>query len=51
MEECPKNPSPNPKPIVFCGSSLDDLREFPKSARQEAGYQLDRVQHGLEPSD
>ena len=33
------------------GSSLDDLREFPSTARSEAGYQLDRVQHGLEPAD
>jgi phage-related protein len=33
------------------GSSLDDLRAFPPSARREAGYQLDRVQHGLEPDD
>lgn len=39
------------KPIAFLGSSLDDLREFPNTARSEAGYQLDRVQHGLEPSD
>ena len=39
------------KPIAFLGSSLDDLREFPSTARSEAGYQLDRVQHGQEPSD
>ena len=39
------------KPIAFLGHSLDDLREFPSSARSEAGYQLDRVQHGLEPED
>ena len=39
------------KKIAFMGSSLDDLREFPTAARSEAGYQLDRVQHGLEPSD
>ena len=39
------------KKIAFLGSSLDDLREFPSTARSEAGYQLDRVQHGLEPAD
>ena len=39
------------KPIVFWSTSLDDLREFPPAARNEAGYQLDRVQHGKEPAD
>ena len=32
------------------GSSLNDLREFPVSACREAGFQLDKVQHGEEPS-
>ncbi|MGH8475643.1 MAG: type II toxin-antitoxin system RelE/ParE family toxin [Methylococcales bacterium] len=40
-----------PKPVEFRGSSLDDLRAFPTSARREAGYQLDQVQHGNEPDD
>jgi phage-related protein len=39
------------KPVAFCGSSLDDLRAFPPQVRREAGYQLDRVQSGLEPDD
>ncbi|SDM48455.1 Phage-related protein [Oryzisolibacter propanilivorax] len=39
------------KPIAFRGSALADLRSFPQSAMREAGYQLDRVQHGLAPSD
>ena len=39
------------KPIRFLGSSLDDLRAFPTSARKEAGYQLDKVQNGEPPSD
>jgi phage-related protein len=39
------------KPIKFVGGSLDDLRTFPVSARREMGYQLDRLQHGLEPKD
>jgi phage-related protein len=39
------------KPIEFRGSSLDDLRAFPLTARREAGYQLDQVQIGYEPDD
>jgi phage-related protein len=39
------------KLIVFLGSSLDDLRGFPADARRQAGYQLDRVQRGLDPDD
>ena len=37
--------------LYFVGSSLDELRAFPLSPRREAGYQLDRVQSGLPPSD
>lgn len=40
-----------PKPAAFRGSSLDDLRGFPEQARQEAGYQIDKVQHGEQPTD
>ena len=39
------------KPVYFVGSALADLRAFPRAPRREAGYQLDRVQFGLEPSD
>lgn len=39
------------KPVEFIGDSLAQLREFPKAARQAAGYQLDRVQRGLAPDD
>ncbi|WP_168791700.1 type II toxin-antitoxin system RelE/ParE family toxin [Paraburkholderia aromaticivorans] len=39
------------KPLNFCGSSLDDLREFPLSARRDAGHQLDQVQRGRDPDD
>ena len=35
--------------IVFVGSSLDDIRVFPESARREMGRQLLRIQHGLNP--
>jgi len=39
------------KPIEFRASSLSDLRNFPLEAKREAGYQLDKVQLGLEPDD
>ena len=39
------------QPIAFRRSSLDDLRSFPQPAMRDAGYQLDRVQHGLQPDD
>ncbi len=39
------------KAVEFRGTSLDDLRGFPQSAMREAGFQLDKVQHGLAPDD
>lgn len=39
------------KPLVFRGSALDDLRGFPGAARRQAGFQLARVQQGLDPGD
>jgi phage-related protein len=39
------------KRLRFRGTALDDLRAFPASARREAGYQLDKVQNGRDPSD
>ena len=39
------------KPIEFLGDALATLRAFPEGARRSAGFQLDRVQHGLEPLD
>ena len=39
------------RPLYFVGSVLEDLRAFPRAPRREAGYQLERVQLGLEPSD
>ena len=42
---------PRLKPIAFCGDSLNELRAFPETARQEAGFQLYRVQRGLDPAD
>jgi phage-related protein len=39
------------KNLSFRGSSLDDLRAFPADARREAGFQLDKVQQGIDPDD
>ena len=35
----------------FLGDSLKCLRDFPSDARQDAGYQLDRLQRGGQPDD
>ncbi|HYR05316.1 MAG TPA: type II toxin-antitoxin system RelE/ParE family toxin [Gallionella sp.] len=35
------------KSITFLGDSLEKIRNFPQSARREAGFQLDKIQHGL----
>lgn len=37
--------------VTFVATSLADLRAFPETARREAGFQIDRVQRGLEPLD
>ena len=42
-------PGGEPNSIEFRDSALDDLRAFPDSARREAGFQLDQVQHGGDP--
>ncbi len=39
------------KPIRFLGDSLKALRDFPRDARQNAGYQLEMVQDGKVPHD
>ena len=39
------------KLITWCGDSLRRIREFPEKARHDAGYQLNRVQHGIDPED
>jgi phage-related protein len=37
------------KAVSFLGDSLDAVRDFPDGPRREAGFQIDRVQRGLEP--
>ena len=39
------------KQIRWVGSAYHDLLAFPKEARKEAGFQLGKVQAGLEPAD
>ena len=39
------------KGIIWQGSSYDDVRAFPEGARRNTGFQLDKVQRGLDPDD
>ncbi len=39
------------KPVEWMGDSYEALCAFPVSARRDAGFQLDSVQHGLAPFD
>jgi len=39
------------KPIYWVGSSLKNLLVLPDEVKREAGYQLHRVQNGLEPEN
>ncbi|SCK37110.1 Phage-related protein [Variovorax sp. HW608] len=45
MDEPPR------KKITFLGGSAGLIRGFPESAKKDAGFQLDKVQQGLEPDD
>jgi len=39
------------KPIYWVGTSLKDLLALPDEVKREAGYQLHRVQNGLDPEN
>ena len=39
------------KPLLWLGDSLERVRGFPAVAKQQVGYQFERVQAGQEPSD
>src|SRR5450631_4439182 len=39
------------RPVRFLGVSLKSLRDFPEDARHDAGYQLEKVQRGEQPTD
>lgn len=42
---------PTMRPIAWMGSAFDDLLDFPVEIRRDAGYQLHRLQAGLEAAD
>lgn len=39
------------KEVRWVGSSYEDLLTFPEDPRRDAGFQLRKVQAGLEPDD
>lgn len=39
------------KEIRWVGSAYDDLVKFPDEPRRDAGFQLSKIQAGLEPED
>jgi phage-related protein len=39
------------KPLLWLGSSRSDVRAFSEDARGTAGFQLRRIQQGLDPND
>ncbi len=39
-----------PKPCIFIGSSLKELKRFPAKVRNRMGYALHQVQEGEEPT-
>jgi len=50
-EVYPNQYIPLMKPVRFLGDSLKCLRDFPEDAKQDAGYQIDKVQRGEQPDD
>lgn len=39
------------KPLAWVGSARRDIRAFPVDARRRCGFQLRKVQQGLDPDD
>lgn len=39
------------KPVLWMGSTYKDLLAFPDAVRKKAGFQIHRLQFGLEPED
>jgi phage-related protein len=39
------------KPVIWLGDSREAIRSFPDDVRSIAGFQIWRVQRGLEPND
>jgi phage-related protein len=49
MADRPRNPAP--KPIVWIGSSKDDLSAMPAPVKATFGHRLNEVQRGRTPAD
>ena len=39
------------KPVFFCGDTLEQIRAFPADVRQDAGFQIHKLQRGELPDD
>lgn len=39
------------RPVFFCGDSLARIRDFPADVRQDAGFQIHKLQRGELPDD
>ena len=39
------------RPLIWLGTSLNDLIKFPVAVKKDAGHQLNSVQNGIEPDD
>ena len=39
------------KNLYFVGTTLTALKQFPDNAKRKCGYELSKVQNGVEPSD
>jgi len=49
--EITRRMEPKNAAVCFLGDSLKRLRDFPRGARHDAGYQPDKVQRGDQPDD
>jgi phage-related protein len=48
---CENRHSPRVKAVVWMGGSREDLKQFPEAAQNSLGFELYRVQCGLDPKD
>ena len=48
---CEIGHSPPVKPVVWMGSSREDVKEFPEAVQDSVGFELYRIQCGLQPKD
>ena len=39
------------KPIIWLGDTHKNIKEYSANVRQEIGYNLDKIQRGLDPID